>query len=275
MSDKKSDAGKIVQFPAGGKQGYNAEAERAMNIIGSRIRAARKSQKMSIDTFSELLTGYGVYAKKSAVGKWETGDSVPSAYQLIAIAQALHLEDRISYFMDAMSEQTLNEEGRRRLEEYREDLILSGRYRIARAAEIEVEMISVKLGSLPVSAGPGEYLDWMSFEDHEFPKGVVPAGTDFALYVSGDSMEPIYKDGQIVYVQKCETLLPGEVGIFVVDGTGYVEEYRERMPEDTEPYTGSDGIVRKQPVLISYNEKYDPRAISPYSDFRICGKVLN
>lgn len=275
MSDRKSDAGKVVQFPTGGKQNYNAETERALNIIGSRIRAARKSQKISMDEFSALLSGYGVFAKKSAIGKWEQGDSIPSAYQLIAIAQALHLDDRISYFTNAMSDQSLNETGLQRLEEYRKDLIASGRYKLARVAEQIAEMITVKLGTLPVSAGPGEFLDWMSFEEKDFPKSVVPVGTDFALYVSGDSMEPIYKDGQIVYVQKCETLLPGEVGIFVVDGTGYVKEYREQTPEDTDAYTDSDGIVHKQPVLISYNEKYDPRVISPYSNFSICGRVLN
>jgi len=275
MSDRKSDAGKVVQFPTGGKQNYNAETERALNIIGSRIRAARKSQKISMDEFSALLSGYGVFAKKSAIGKWEQGDSIPSAYQLIAIAQALHLDDRISYFTNAMSDQSLNETGLQRLEEYRKDLIASGRYKLTRVAEQVAEMITVKLGTLPVSAGPGEFLDWMSFEEKDFPKSVVPAGTDFALYVSGDSMEPIYKDGQIVYVQKCETLLPGEVGIFVVDGTGYVKEYREQMPEDADAYTDSDGIVHKQPVLISYNEKYDPRVISPYSNFSICGRVLN
>ena len=275
MSDKKSDSGKIVRFPTCGKRAYNAETEKEKNVIGSRIRAARKSQKITMDEFSELLSGYGVFAKKSAIGKWEQGDSVPSAYQLIAIAQALRLEDRISYFMDSMSDQALNAKGRQKLEEYRDDLIATGRYRIAKISENVVEMVSIKLGSLPVSAGPGEFLDWMSFEERDFPKSVVPAGTDYALYVSGDSMEPIYKDGQIVYVQKCETLLPGEVGIFVVDGTGYVKEYREQMPEDTDVYTDSDGILHMQPVLYSYNEKYDPRAISHYSNFRICGRVLN
>lgn len=274
MSDKNANAEKVIQFPTGGKQGYNAEKERAMNIIGSRIRAARKARKITMDGFSELLAGYGVFAKRSAISKWEQGDSVPSAYQLIAIAQALRLEDRISYFMN-VSDQSLNMTGLQKLEEYRNDLIASGRYKLPRASEQVAEKITVPLGSLPVSAGPGEYLDWMSFEEHEFPVGVVPAGTDYALYVSGDSMEPIYKDGQIVYVQKCEEILPGEVGIFVVDGTGYVKEYREQTPEDAEPFTDSDGIIHNQAVLISYNKAYEPRVISPYSNFRVCGKVLN
>lgn len=274
MSDRTTNAGKVLQFPTGGKQGYNAEEERAMNIIGSRIRAARKARKITIDELSELLASFGVYAKNGAIGKWEQGYSVPSAYQLIAITQALRLEDRISYFMN-ISDQSLNMTGLQKLEDYRNDLIASGRYKLPRISEQVAEKITVPLGSLPVSAGTGEYLDWMSFEEHEFPIGVVPAGTDFALYVSGDSMEPIYKDGQIVYVQKCEEILPGEVGIFVVDGTGYVKEYREQVPEDAEAFTDSDGVIHNQAVLISYNKAYAPRVISPYSSFRVCGKVLN
>ena len=38
---------------------------------------------------------------------------------------------------------------------------------------------------------------------------MIPAGADFGIYVGGDSMESIYHDGQLVWVQKCSEILPG------------------------------------------------------------------
>ena len=39
-----------------------------------------------------------------------------------------------------------------------------------------------------------------------FPEKSVPKGADFGVRVSGDSMEPVYHDGQIVWVEECETV---------------------------------------------------------------------
>ena len=39
-------------------------------------------------------------------------------------------------------------------------------------------------------------------------------------------------------------------------------------------YTDSFGVVRPQPVLISYNEDYPPKVVSPYAPFQIVGRVL-
>ena len=50
----------------------------------------------------------------------------------------------------------------------------------------------------------------------------------------------------------------------------------EREPDETETglFTGEDGHIGKQPVLISYNKAYRPIHISPELDFKIIGKVL-
>lgn len=90
-------------------------------------------------------------------------------------------------------------------------------------------------------------------------------------------MEPVYNDGQIAWIAQCESLRPGEVGIFAYDGDGYIKVYGEQEPgeEVIEAFTDSYGIVHKQPVLISYNKKYPPRAVSPEASFQIVGRVLN
>ena len=55
------------------------------------------------------------------------------------------------------------------------------------------------------------------FQQIQVPASSVPAGAEFGIYVSGDSMEPRYHNGQIVWVKRCEELKCGDIGIFVYD----------------------------------------------------------
>ena len=109
-----------------------------------------------------------------------------------------------------------------------------------------------------------------------FPESSVPEGAEFGLRVSGDSMEPVYHDGQIVWVQQCDRVGVGEVGIFIYDGDGYIKVYNEQMPHevDREDFTDSYGNVHMQPIMISYNQKYQPRYVSAHSNFQVVGRVL-
>ena len=89
-------------------------------------------------------------------------------------------------------------------------------------------------------------------------------------------MEPVYQDGQIVWVQQCESVPIGAVGIFIYDGEGYIKVYDAREPDeaDREAFTGSYGEVYMQPVMVSYNQKYAPRVISANAGFQVVGRVL-
>ena len=82
---------------------------------------------------------------------------------------------------------------------------------------------------------------------------------DFGVRVSGDSMEPLYLNGQIIWVHQQETLEDGEIGIFFLDGEAYVKKYHQTP----------DGIS-----LISMNKKYAPNKVSSGSVFRTIGKVV-
>ena len=252
---------------------YNAVAEKDINYVGNQIHAARKDLKISLEQFSQLLSQYGVEITRTALNKWELGKAVPSAYQLLAVCAALHLEDGFDYFVSNTKRPLLNAEGRRKVKEYREDLIASGKYREVLPV-LEIRYQDMPVSDLPVSAGTGAFLDEGNFEMVSFPESSIPAGAEFGVRVSGDSMEPVYHDGQIVWVQKCETLRPGEVGVMIYDGQGYIKAYAEQEPNDPETYLGSDGVRRMQPVLVSYNKAYAPKPASPELEFRIVGRVL-
>ena len=199
--------------------------------------------------------------------------AVPSAYQLLAVCAALHLEDGFDYFVSNTKRPLLNAEGRRKVKEYREDLIASGKYREVPPV-LEIRYLDMPVSDLPVSAGTGAFLDEGNFEMVSFPESSIPDGAEFGVRVSGDSMEPVYHDGQIVWVQQCETLRTGEVGVMIYDGQGYIKAYAEQEPDDPEAYLSSDGVRRMQPVMVSYNKAYAPKPASPELEFRIVGRVL-
>ena len=141
-------------------------------------------------------------------------------------------------------------------------------------SQILMGYLDMPVSDLPVSAGTGAFLDEGNFEMVSFPESSIPDGAEFGVRVSGDSMEPVYHDGQIVWVQQCETLRTGEVGVMIYDGQGYIKAYAEQEPDDPEAYLGSDGVRRMQPVMVSYNKAYAPKPASPELEFRIVGRVL-
>ena len=250
---------------------FDAAEAREQNLVGRRIAAARRDAGMSLAGLSRALAGCGVHIRDKGLSKWEQGQTVPNAYQLMAACRVLDIADLLSGDMPA-----LNDAGLRKLSEYREDLIASGRYEPPRptAEGPEPIYIDMPLYRLSVSAGAGMFLDGDDYETVSVPRSTVPGGAAFGLRVSGDSMEPVYRDGQLVWVQPCGSLRPGEVGIFVCDGEGFIKAYGEQEPSDPQAFADSYGAVRKQPVLISFNKKYPPRVVSPDMSFRIVGRVL-
>lgn len=100
------------------------------------------------------------------------------------------------------------------------------------------------------AAGNGFYFDDIPTETIEAP---YMKGADFIIGVSGDSMEPTYSDGDLVYVEKRQILNTGDIGIFMINNECYIKE------------VGEDG-------LLSHNPKYDP--IPGTESMHCIGKVL-
>lgn len=275
---RKRHNGEIIRLVPSRSATYDMESERDQNIIGKRISESRCRSGMSLDAFSQHLKAFGLNVGRGGVSKWERGTTIPNAYQLVALGRALGIADGLAYFSSDFHP-LLNEDGMKKVATYKADLIASGRYRpeppVASVRD-SIKYIHMPVSNLSVSAGTGNFLDEGNFELVSFPLASVPARADFGVRVSGDSMEPVYHDGQIAWVEQCDQLRVGEVGVFVYDNFGYLKVYGEQTPDAdvVDGFTGSDGTVRLQPVLISYNEAYAPRAISPNFPFQIIGRVL-
>jgi transcriptional regulator with XRE-family HTH domain len=246
------------------------------NMIGRRLSEARNRMGLTLQQLSDRLALQGIEIGRAGISRWECGDRQPNASQFLGVCRVLGIENIGAFFGLEPLQPELNEQGMKKLREYKEDLIASGRYAPKHKSE-NIRYISMPVSMLPASAGTGAFLDEGCFEMVEVPENSVPHGAEFGVRISGDSMEPVYHDGEIIWIKPCEMLRPGQVGLFMYDGNGYVKEYDEQMPaaEEAETYLGSDQTLRMQPVLKSFNRAYAPIRVSPDAAFSIAGRVLN
>lgn len=123
------------------------------------------------------------------------------------------------------------------------------------------EYVHKKVYYQPAAAGFGNYLDGAECETFEFPANEVPSAADFGIRISGDSMEPLIKDGSIVWVEAQPEIQTGQIGIFTIDADAYCK----RLKVDHEA---------RAVVLESENPRYDDIVIKDYMDIRTVGRVL-
>ena len=109
---------------------------------------------------------------------------------------------------------------------------------------------------MKASAGMGYDLDnedeWRDIRIYDCPEAYQ---ADFAVEVDGDSMEPDYHDGDIVFVRLSEDVPVGAVGLFIHDGRGYIKERGEKYLISRNPdYPDIHGECRAVGVVIGKAE---------------------
>ena len=107
------------------------------------------------------------------------------------------------------------------------------------------------------SAGTGQYLNDVRVEQIELP---IDVDADFVIPIKGDSMEPDYHDGDLVFIRTSVDLNDGVIGVFNYNGEAYIKQ----LVIDTE-----------QSYLHSLNPDYKDMPITPETDFRIIGEVVD
>lgn len=75
------------------------------------------------------------------------------------------------------------------------------------------------------AAGTGVYLGPEEFHTVQIVEGCLPQNAIFGVPVAGNSMEPKYHDGDILIVSK-EKAQDGQIGVFTMDGMGYVKRLK-------------------------------------------------
>lgn len=223
--------------------------------LHDRIKEARKSKGL---TQTELGRCIGV--AKTTIAGYEK-KSEPTAAQLGAIADALDvgvgflLQDEVKLRKEIFATpaemehirkyRTLDEYGRKvvdvvlDIEVERAEGERQKKLQEAEETEDNVVWLSFRCSTQPASAGIGTYLGPEAFETIMVQENELTRRASFGVPVSGDSMEPRYHNGDILIVEGAEEIEPGEIGVFSVDGNGYVKELGNGE-------------------LISLNPTYDP-----------------
>lgn len=233
--------------------------------IGAVISARRREMGLNQAELAAVLERMGFEVTNQAVSKWEKGATLPNARQFLAICDALDIEDIGGLFSGSSDGLLagLDREGRRLALEYIRLLRDSGRYsdkrpKTAAAVGRSAPVRTLPLYSLAVSAGTGQFLDGEDYVMVEVGQEV-PDGSNFGVRVAGDSMEPEFHDGQTVWVRQQRSLMTGEIGIFLYDGSAYLKQLV---------------ALKDSMALHSLNPAYSDIVISPELPLRVLGKVL-
>lgn len=114
---------------------------------------------------------------------------------------------------------------------------------------------SLMMYDMPVSAGTGVYLDQSTAVEISIPYSEKTATADYALRISGNSMEPKFRNGDVLLIEECETVEVGELGIFILDGNGYFKMYNGDS-------------------LLSLNREYQPIQLKDFQEVQCVGRVV-
>lgn len=254
-----------------------AAKKKEISIIGQRIKFFREKLGMEQKTLAEKLGIIG-----NAISNWERGRSRPDIALLPKIADALGVTiDELFYRTDphklspALDTQNNNSSEYKRfsksslmlLEQYGQ-LSVSHQFVVDAVVEKLLEAEDMEIydqveegieftKSLAAGFDPGVEFDDKGETIYYYKEKVHP-NTDCIFSVSGDSMEPVFHNGDKVMVQrypKCGKLHSGEIGAFITRNETYIKEYQR------------DG-------LHSLNKAYKTMKFTDDDSVYIIGKVL-
>lgn len=127
---------------------------------------------------------------------------------------------------------------------------------VVKEPEPEQETIFIEYSTLKVSDGTGEPLIDDTYHDFlKVKRSDLTEEANFAVQISGNSMLPRFKDKEWVLVRSQPDVEIGEIGIFIIDGNGYIKE-------------------RAADRLVSINPEYDDIYFKENQDIKCKGLVI-
>ena len=236
--------------------------------IGTQIKTFRKTAGFTQDELAKRLN-----TTKQTISRYEKGDRKANQDMLFELCDIFGVS--IDDFFTSQNESSqpsttspiqsiydkLEPPGQRKVITYAEKLRdEQEKRRKAKKSEVSekvVQLYGYDYYDHAASAGTGQYLNDVRVERIELP---VDVDADFVIPIKGDSMEPDYHDGDLVFIQTSVDLNDGVIGVFNYNGEAYIKQ----LVIDTE-----------QSYLHSLNPDYKDMPITPETDFRIIGEVVD
>lgn len=221
-------------------------------VFGKMVDYFRRENNL---TMEEL--GVKLGKTKSTISRWISGERSPKMEEVEQIAELFNTDIETLIFGTNSTNVTIDKIYKK-LEPYRKEKV----YTFAEEQLHEQETVNNKVIPLvgKSAANPAvlEYGD-IDIEQQSFAH--VPDNADCAIYIQGDSMEPLIKNGSIVFYKKQCDVENGEIAIVEIDGDGVT---CKKLIKDYE---------NERIILRSINKKYDDRVLK-CEEIRIIGKVV-
>lgn len=202
------------------------------NRFGTLIREYRINAGMSQE---EL--GFMIGVGKNAVGAWESGRSRPDLNSISDLCHILNIPLAVFFGRTESELKGLNRDFLykfRKLNNYNKKVILhemsallelQEEYGKEEIAEVVPRKIKLFINDAVAAAGFSPELTETSGQYALFDPDPVVNDADEVIRVNGDSMEPMYSDGELVFVKHVPSVREGEIGIFIHHNAGYIKQY--------------------------------------------------
>ena len=218
----------------------------------SKFRLKAKREEFGL---SQTSIAIELAISRVAYNHWESGKTVPNQKHLTALS--IILDVPVTYFESEYNIVNnylqLSPDNQIKAEEYVEELLLS------QQTSNVTPLFSVQvLSDVQLSAGLGEgFFD--EFETEIVYSDEEQYGYDIAAWIEGDSMEPVYKSGEVALIRS---------NGFDYDGVVYALSWNDAV-YIKKLYREDDGFR-----MVSLNKDYPDKCI-PYEDEpRIVGLVV-
>ena len=234
--------------------------------IGNQIKTFRKSAGFTQDELAKRLN-----TTKQTISRYEKGDRKANQDMLFELCDifGVSIDDFFPSQNEALQSPTtspiqtiydqLEDDRQKKVVTYAERQLNEQNEEKTKINEVSevIQLYSYDYYDHPASAGTGQYLNDVRVERIELP---VDIDADFVIPIKGDSMEPDYHDGDLVFIQTSVDLNNGVIGVFNYNGDAYIKQLV---------------IDKDQAYLHSLNQAYKDMPITPDTDFRIIGEVVD
>lgn len=210
--------------------------------LGDRVRTYRKAKGLTQEALAKAI---GV--SKTTITGYELGYREPDVEKIKLLSDALGVtgDDLLNTgFSKTKKAPSVSDEAMRMARDYDKldnwgrqavrDLTdtelarMEDEARFMNGAMLEDEPKVINLYAEPAAAGIAVPTIGVDFEPYTL-KPDDPQGAAFAVRLQGDSMEPYFPDGSIVFVNH-DAMVNGDIGIFCVDsGTVCKQYYRDPL----------------------------------------------
>lgn len=213
------------------KTGERAEVT-SVPVICANIRRHRLRMKLEQKQLAELI-GVG----KNSIGNWETGRSRPDISMIPVICRVFHISPAALLGIEeekedfSAEEQTLIEKYRGLTpgHKYTVRSLMDALHEVQAAERRRPQLYPISFYEKPLAAGIGDPTEYEGKSHTMYLHDTPELRRADCLYkVNGNSMEPDFYDGDLVFVERITDTLrlkPGEIGAFIVGNELYIKQY--------------------------------------------------